>query len=51
MYPRTAKVPAIVKIPPPTFFSFKINFQSPVFYRSVIRNRGSTFLQNCVFRI
>ena len=48
---QTARVPAIVKVPSPEFAFFKTRFQSPNFHQSVIRNRGSTFLRNCVFRI
>ena len=46
-----ANVSAIVKIPSPKFAFFKTEFQPANFYQSVIRNRGSTFLRNCVFRI
>jgi hypothetical protein len=46
-----AKAPAIVKVPSPEFAVFKIKPYSPNFYQSVIRNRRSTFLRNCVFRI
>lgn len=46
-----ANVSAIVKVPSLKFAFFKTDFQSPNFHRSVIRNRGSTFLRNCVFRI
>ncbi len=46
-----AKAPAIVKVPSLEFAVFKIKPHSPNFYQSVIRNRGSTFLRNCVFRI
>jgi hypothetical protein len=46
-----AKVSAIVKISPPEFATFKIKPHSTSFHQSVIRDRGSTFLRNCVFRI
>jgi hypothetical protein len=45
-----AETPAIVKVQSPEFVRFKTKSQSPNFYHSVIRNRGSTFLYNCVFR-
>ena len=48
---QAAKAPAIVKVPSPEFAVFKIKPHTPNFYQSVVRNRGSTFLRNCVFRI
>ncbi len=35
----------------PKVFSVSATFQSPKFYQSFVRNRGSTHLNNCVFRI
>ena len=46
-----AKVPAIVEVSSPEFAIFNTEPQFSNFYQSVIRNRGSTFLRNCVFRI
>ena len=46
-----ANVSAIVKVPSPKFAFLKTESQSRNFYQSVIRNRGSAFLRNCVFRI
>ena len=39
-----------IVIPKPVYF-IKQTYQSPSVYHSAIRNRGSTYLQNCVFRI
>ena len=36
--------------PKPVYF-IKQTYKSPNIYHSAIRNRGSTYLQNCVFRI
>ena len=36
--------------PNPSYF-IKQTYKSPSVYHSAIRNRGSTYLQNCVFRI
>jgi len=46
-----AQVPANVKVPTPKFASFKTKPESPSFYQSFVRNRGSTHLRNRVFRI
>lgn len=40
-----------IEIAAPTVFSVEKVFASPRFYQSHVRNRGSTHLQNCVFRI
>ena len=39
-----------VEAPKPVYF-IKQTYKSPNIYHSAIRNRGSTYLQNCVFRI
>ena len=36
--------------PKPIYF-IQTSYQTPKVYHSAIRNRGSTYLQNCVFRI
>ncbi len=46
-----ASVSAIVEVPSSKFAFFKTESQSPISYQTVISNRGSTFLRNCVFRI
>ena len=38
------------EIPKPVYF-IQTSYQTPNVYHSAIRNRGSTYLQNCVFRI
>jgi len=43
--------PAAVKISLTGFFTVKKDFISPAAYRPVIRDRGGTYLKNCVFRI
>jgi hypothetical protein len=48
---QTGKVSAAVKVSPPEFAIFKIKPHSQNFHQSVVRDRGSTFLRNCVFRI
>ena len=40
-----------VEIAAPKFFIVGKLFKSPTFYQSFVRNRGSTHLTNCVFRI
>ncbi len=39
-----------IEAPKPVYF-IKQTYQSPSIYHSAIRNRGSTYLQNCNFRI
>lgn len=39
-----------VQISEPIYFTKQI-YKSPAIYHSAIRNRGSTYLKNCVFRI
>lgn len=39
-----------LQTPKPVYFT-KQTYKSPKIYHSIIRNRGSTFLENCVFRI
>ena len=39
-----------VEAPKPVYF-VRTSYKSPTIYHSAIRNRGSTYLQNCVFRI
>lgn len=46
-----AEVTTIVKIPAPKLFPVKREFSRPKIYRSLVLNRGSTRLVNCVFRI
>jgi len=48
---QTAEVTAKIVIPTPKFSFVKSVSHSSNFYQPVIRNRGSTFLINCVFRI
>ncbi len=48
---QSAEVAAVVKVSPPKFSFLKTNSQSSTFYQSVIRNRGSIFLENRVLRI
>jgi hypothetical protein len=40
-----------LKFSAPEFFSVKRSFPRVASYPSVVRNRGSTYLTNCVFRI
>ncbi len=46
-----AVVAASVKVPTAKFSFVKCEFSSPKIYRSLVYNRGSTYLKNCVFRI
>jgi hypothetical protein len=46
-----AEVSSIVKTPAPKFFFVEWKLSSPKVYHSMILNRGSTHLKNCVFRI
>jgi len=46
-----AEVAAVVKMLLPKFSFLKTNSQSLTAYQSVIRNRGSTYLENRVLRI
>ena len=46
-----AEVSSIVKIPAPRFFFAEWEFSSPKVYHSLILDRASTHLKNCVFRI
>ena len=39
-----------IEAPKPVYF-VRISYKSPKVYHSAIRNRGSTYIQNCVFRI
>lgn len=39
-----------IETPKPVYF-IQSSYQAPKVYHSAIRNRGSTYLQNCVFRI
>lgn len=48
---QTAAVATIVKVAPPQFSFVETNFKRREIHQSFIRNRGSTFLRNCVFRI
>jgi hypothetical protein len=48
---QSAEVAVVSKVSPPKFSLLKTNSQSIIFYQSVLRNRGSTYLRNCVFRI
>ncbi|MDQ3714377.1 MAG: hypothetical protein M3388_19475 [Acidobacteriota bacterium] len=48
---QSAEVSSIVKVPTTKFFFVKREFSSPKLYRSLVYNRGSTGLKNCVFRI
>jgi hypothetical protein len=47
---QTAIATAKVKIPKPVYF-IKQTYKIPQVYHSAIRNRGSTYLKNCIFRI
>ena len=47
----TAELAAVVKAPTAKFFFVKHESGSPKVYHSLILNRGSTRLNNCVFRI
>jgi len=49
--PESATAAAIVEIAAPKFSLVEKTFDYPTFYQSFIRNRGSTHLTNCVFRI
>jgi hypothetical protein len=46
-----AEVSSIVKTPATKFFFVERKFSSSKVYHSLILNRGSTHLKNCVFRI
>ena len=48
---QSAEVSSIVKPPTPRFFFAERKFSFPKVYHSMILNRGSTHLKNCVFRI
>lgn len=48
---QAAIVSTVVKISAPKLSFIKTDFKFPAVYQSFIRNRGSTFLRNCVFRI
>ena len=47
---QTQVVTEQIQTPKPVYF-IKQSSTSPQVYHSAIRNRGSTYLQNCVFRI
>ncbi len=47
----TAEVSSIVKTPAAKFFFVERKFSSPKVYHPLILNRGSAYLENCVFRI
>ncbi|HEX9960612.1 MAG TPA: hypothetical protein VGB00_06760 [Pyrinomonadaceae bacterium] len=49
--PQVSTVPATVEIPAPKFSFVVRRVNSPKIYQPVVRNRGSTYLKNCVFRI
>jgi len=49
--PQAAIATTIAKISAPKFSFVVQQVKSPKVYRSAIRNRGSTYLKNCVFRI
>jgi hypothetical protein len=49
--PEAVNVAEAVVTAAPKFSLIEKNFKSPKFYQSFARNRGSTHLQNCVFRI
>jgi hypothetical protein len=49
--PETSRVAETIEIAAPKFLTFEKSFEAPKFHRSFVRNRGSTHLQNCVFRI
>ncbi len=40
----------VIETPNPVYF-IKQSYKIPQVYHSIIRNRGSTYLKNCVFRI
>lgn len=49
--PELATAAAIVEIAAPKFYRTEKTFPSPKSFQSFVRNRGSTHLTNCVFRI
>lgn len=49
--PEAAKVALLVEIPAQRFSRFEKTSATSTFYQSFVRNRGSTHLTNCVFRI
>jgi len=48
---QSAEAATVIKLSPPNFSFRKTNLQSSTAYQSVVRNRGSTYLRNRVFRI
>ncbi len=49
--PESAAVVEKIEVSAPKFYLTTESYQSPQFYQSFVRNRGSTYLQNRVFRI
>jgi len=49
--PESAAIAETVETAAPKFFIVGEIFNSPKLYQSFVRNRGSTHLRNCVFRI
>lgn len=49
--PEVAKTSESLVIAAPKFSFIEKDFKAPQFHQSFVRNRGSTHLQNCVFRI
>jgi len=49
--PESMAIAETIEIAAPKFFVVGKIFKSPEFYQSFVRNRGSTHLRNCVFRI
>lgn len=49
--PQATVISKAIEIVAPKFFIVERTFNSSTFPQSFVRNRGSTYLQNCVFRI
>ena len=49
--PQATVISKSVEMPAPKFFIVEKNFNFSTVPRSFVRNRGSTYLNNCVFRI
>ena len=49
--PESAMVVEAIEVSTPRLYLTAKTYQTPQFYQSFVRNRGSTYLQNRVFRI
>lgn len=49
--PQPLLITKAIEIVAPRFLAFRQNFQALTFHQSFVRNRGSTYLRNLVFRI